>query len=219
MSMRVRRPARKSGPQPAVRRERYHHGDLRRALLDAALRLAESEGPVALTLRAAARLAGVSQAAPYRHFADKQALLAAVAEEGFRAMTVAMRRAMHAHEDEPLPKFRALGLSYVEFARSHPAHFRVMFGPELADRSTHPSLAEAAAEAFKLLVASIADCQKGGFAREGDPEELAVTAWSTVHGLSALIVNGQLGTRGAPIDELGERVTQNLFLGLGPRPA
>jgi AcrR family transcriptional regulator len=219
MSMRARRPARRSAPPPAVRRERYHHGDLRRALLDAALRLVESEGAPALTLRAAARLAGVSQAAPYRHFADKQALLAAVAEEGFRAMTAAMRRAMHPHEDEPLLKFRALGLGYVEFARSHPAHFRVMFGPELADRSTHPALAEVAAEAFRLLVASIADCQRAGFAREGDPEDLAVTAWSTVHGLSALIVNGQLGARGAPIDELGERVTQNLFLGLGPRTA
>jgi AcrR family transcriptional regulator len=215
MSMRPRRSAR----PPAGRRGRYHHGDLRRALLDAAFRLVRSGGPPALTLRAAARLAGVSQAAPYRHFADKQALLAAVAEEGFRAMTAAMRRAMSPHGDEPLLKFRALGLGYVGFARSHPAHFRVMFGPELADRSAYPSLAEAAAEAFTLLVAAIADCQKAGFAREGDPEEFAVTAWSTVHGLSALIVNGQMGGRDAPIDELGERVTQNLFLGLGQRPA
>ena len=219
MTMRRTRLARKSARRPAVQRERYHHGDLRRALVDAALKLVRRGGTAALTLRAAARLAGVSQAAPYRHFADKQALLASVAEEGFRAMTAAMRRATSPHEDQPLLKFRALGLSYVDFACSHPAHFRVMFGPELADRSTHPSLAEAGAEAFKLLVASIADCQKAGFAREGDPEELAMTAWSTVHGLSALVVNGQLGARGVPIDELGERVTQNLFLGLGPRPA
>jgi len=209
-----RRPARR----PAGRRDRYHHGDLRRALVDAALRLVRREGPRALTLRAAARLAGVSQAAPYRHFADKQALLAAVAEEGFRAMTGAMRRAM-SEAGEPLSKFRALGLSYVEFARGHPAHFQVMFGPELADRTAYPSLAEAAAEAFNLLVAAIADCQKAGLAREGNPEELGVTAWSAVHGLSALIVNGQLGARHAPLDELGERVTRGLFLGLGPRPA
>ena len=215
--MRIR--TRRSPRQPSVRRERYHHGDLRRALLDAALKLVRRGGTPALTLRAAARLAGVSQAAPYRHFADKQALLAAVAEEGFRAMTAAMRGAVSGHGDEPLLKFRALGLAYVEFACGHPAHFRVMFGPELADRSTHPSLADAAAEAFTLLVAAVAHCQTAGFAREGDPEELAVTAWSTVHGLSALIVNGQLGGRGAPVDQLAERVTQNLFLGLGPRPA
>jgi AcrR family transcriptional regulator len=187
--------------------------------VDAALGLVEREGTPALTLRAAARLAGVSQAAPYRHFADKQALLAAVAEEGFRAMTAAMRRGMSPHEGAPLLKFRALGLAYVGFSRRHPAHFRVMFGTELADRSTHPSLAEAAREAFTLLVAAVEECQKAGFAREGDPEALAMTAWSTVHGLSALIVNGQLGARGAQVDELAERVTQNLFLGLGPRPA
>ena len=76
----------------ARRRKTYHHGNLRRALLDGALRLVEDQGAEALTLRAAARRAGVSQAAPYRHFADKQALLAAVAEEGFRALTEAMRR-------------------------------------------------------------------------------------------------------------------------------
>ncbi len=220
MSTRARQPARKPARPPAVRRRgRYHHGDLRRALLDAALELVRSAGPPALTLRAAARLAGVSQAAPYRHFADKQALLAAVAEEGFRSMTAAMRWAMRPHGDEPLLRFRALGLSYVGFARSHPAHFAVMFGPELADRSVHPSLAEAAGEAFRLLVAAIGDCQKAGFARKGDPEELAVAAWSTVHGLSALIVNGQLEARGARVDELAQSVTQNLFLGLGPRPA
>jgi AcrR family transcriptional regulator len=206
----------RSARRPAGRRRKpYHHGDLRRALVDAALRLVRSEGPPALTLRAAARLAGVSQAAPYRHFADKQALLAAVAEEGFREMTAAMRRAM-SHEDEPLSKFRALGLSYVGFARGHLAHFRVMFGPELADRSAYPSLAEAATEAFKLLVVAITDCQKAGFTREGDPEEFALTAWSAVHGLSALIVNGQLGARGAQLDELAEQVTRDLFLGLGP---
>ena len=217
--MAPRRPARRSVRPPAGRRKRYHHGDLRRALVDAALRLVEREGPSGLTLRAAARLAGVSQAAPYRHFADKQALLAAVAEEGFRAMTGAMRTATSPLRDEPLLRFRALGLAYVGFARGHPAHFRVMFGPELADRSTHPSLAEAAAEAFTLLVDAIADCQRAGLAREGDPGEFAVTAWSTVHGLSALIVNGQLEARGVQADEVGERVTRDLFLGLGPRPA
>ncbi len=197
------------------RRDRYHHGDLRRALLEAALQLIEREGPQGLTLRAAARLAGVSQAAPYRHFADKQALLATVAEEGFRAMTAAMRRATRPHADEPLLRFQALGLSYVGFARSHPGHFRVMFGPEAADRSLYPSLGEAAGETFRLLVEAIVECQKSGFVREGDPEELAVTAWSTVHGLSALLVDGQLGGKAGRVDDLAPRVTQNLFLGLG----
>ncbi len=193
----------------------YHHGDLPRALLDAALRLVEKEGVEALTLRAVARLAGVSQAAPYRHFTDKQALLAAVAEEGFRAMTDEMRRAAAAHPDDPLPRFRALGLAYVRFAWQHPSHFRVMFGRETADRSAQPSLRAAAMETFGLLVSAVRDCQAAGLIRAADPEELAVSAWSMVHGLSALLVDGQL--RGKPEDALAEDVTRDLFLGLGPR--
>jgi AcrR family transcriptional regulator len=215
-----RRSGRQPGRTPAGRRrDRYHHGDLRRALLQAALELVQREGPQGLTLRAAARLAGVSQAAPYRHFADKQALLAAVAEEGFRDMAAAMQRATRAHAAEPLLRFRALGLSYVRFAQSHPAHFRVMFGPEVADRSLYPSLSESAGETFRLLVQAIRECQKAGSVREGDPEDLATTAWSTVHGLSALLVDAQLGGKAKQVDDLAQRVTQNLFLGLGPRPA
>lgn len=199
------------------RRSSYHHGNLRRALLDGALRLVQREGAEALTLRAVARLAGVSQAAPYRHFTDKQALLAAVAEEGFRALTAAMQRAA-VRADSALARFRALGLAYVEFASAHPAHFRVMFGREAADRSAHPSLRAAAEETFGLLVEAVRECQRTGLVRAGDPEELALSAWSIVHGLSALSVDGQLqalGDKGTAA--LALSATENLFLGLGPR--
>ena len=202
----------------ARRRKTYHHGNLRRALLDGALRLVEDQGAEALTLRAAARRAGVSQAAPYRHFADKQALLAAVAEEGFRALTDAMRRAAAAQAAGALARFRALGLAYVEFASTHPAHFRVMFGREVADRSAYPPLQAAALETFGLLVEAVAECQRAAFVRAGDPEALALSAWSTVHGLSALLVDGQLealSEKGAAA--LAQGVTETLFLGLGPR--
>lgn len=210
---------RAAGSRPGKRRG-YHHGDLRRAVLAAALRLLETEGPRALTLRAVARLAGVSQAAPYRHFADKQALLAAVAEEGFRAMSEAMRRATTEHPDNPLGRFLALGLAYVGFASGHPSHFRVMFGREMADRSAYPSLGEAAQETFALLLEAIVECQRAGFVRPGEPEELALSAWSIVHGLSALLVDGQLPRgEGKGQEELAQIVTQALFLGLGPRSA
>lgn len=108
--------------------------------------------------------------APYRHFADKQALLAAVAEEGFRAMTDAMRRATAAHADDPLGRLRALGLAYVAFATSHPSHFRVMFGREIPDRSAHPSLRDVASETFGLLAGAIRECQQAGLVRSGNPE-------------------------------------------------
>src|ERR1700693_5459913 len=109
---------------------RYHHGDLPRALLDAALHIVETQGTEALTLRAVARRAGVSQAAPYRHFASKEAILAAVAEDGFRSLIAAMRESVATCGEDPLGRLRAVGLGYVTFATSHPSHFRVMFGRE-----------------------------------------------------------------------------------------
>src|SRR6266852_2916030 len=121
------------------RPNRYHHGDLPRALLDAALHIVETQGTQALTLRAAARLAGVSQTAPYRHFANKEAILAAVAEEGFRSLMAAMAHAA-VLADSPLQRLRAVGLAYVTFATHHSSHFRVMFGREMADRSASTSL-------------------------------------------------------------------------------
>jgi AcrR family transcriptional regulator len=161
----------------ATRRRRpYHHGNLRAALVDPALELVEREGAEALTLRAVARAAGVSPAAPYRHFTDKRALLAAVAEEGFRLMTTALR-AGDAGADARA-RFRARGLAYVGFATRHPSHFRVMFGRELADRSGYPGLQDAARAAFDALVEGVRDAQEAGAMREGDPRELGLTAWA-----------------------------------------
>jgi AcrR family transcriptional regulator len=208
---------------PRIRQRRarkYHHGNLRRALLDAALGLVEEEGAGGLTLRAAARQAGVSQAAPYRHFASKQALLAAVAEEGFRAMGQAMRAASAAEGDDPLARFRAIGLAYVGFATTHPAHFRVMFGRAAADRSAYPSLQVAAGETFGLLLSAIEDCQRAGLVRAGDPAELALAAWSATHGFASLWTDGQLtGRANGTLEDLGSAVAANTFFGLAPRIA
>jgi AcrR family transcriptional regulator len=186
--------------------------------VQAALDLVTADGAGALTLRGAARKAGVSQAAPYRHFASKEALLAAVSEDGFRAMASAMRAAMAAAGDEPLARFRALGLAYVGFARAHPSRLRVMFGREMADRSAHPALQEAARSTYRLLVDAIADCQRAGLIRAGDPEELAVSAWSMVHGFAALVIDGQLDVvADRSVAELTEGIAQAMFLGLGER--
>lgn len=196
------------------RTKRYHHGDLPRALLDAALRIVETQGTEALTLRAAARLAGVSQAAPYRHFTNKEAILAAVAEEGFRSLMTTIRHDMSAGEG-PLGRLRGVGTGYVTFATKHPSHFRVMFGREMADRSASPSLHRLATETLSLLVGAIADCQRAGLVRADEPAaDLALIAWSSVHGLSALLIEGVLDR---PAHEVAEMVTRDLFLGLGPR--
>jgi len=206
--------------RPVKRRpSSYHHGNLSRALVEAALRLVETQGAEALTLRGAARLAGVSQAAPYRHFSDKDALLAAVAEEGFRHMTQAMRQASAQHEGDPLGRFRALGQAYLEFATKHPAHYRVMFGRAPASRGAYPALEAASGETFGLLVESIRDGQRSGIVRPGNPEELALATWSASHGLSSLAVDGQLSRRmgETPFEALAQAVMANIFLGLGVR--
>jgi AcrR family transcriptional regulator len=196
------------------RRPRYHHGNLPQALRDAALALITEAGADALTLRGAAKRAGVSQAAPYRHFRNKEALLAAVAEDGFRAMAEAMRRRAAPHREDPAGRLRALGRAYVEFATRHPAHFRVMFGRVPVDRAAHPGLQAAAAAAYGLLTDAIRDCQAAGVVRAGDPEERALCAWSAVHGLSALVVDGQLGERGRPLEPLARAVTDTIVRGL-----
>jgi AcrR family transcriptional regulator len=208
-------PANHRQPRRRKRPSRYHHGDLPRALLDAALHIVETQGRDALTLRAVARLAGVSQAAPYRHFANKEALLAAVAEEGFRSLMSAMRESTQACDDMPLARLRAVGIGYVTFATSHPSHFRVMFGRDMADRSAFPTLRQAAGDTLAMVVDAIADCQRAGLVRSEEPAaDLALTAWSSVHGLSALLLDGVLDR---PAADVAEMVTRDLFLGLGVR--
>ena len=171
----------------------YHHGNLRRALLDAALVILETEGAAALSLREAARRAGVSHAAPYRHFADKEALLAAVAEESFRALTAAMRARMSAHAPGTKAELLASGVGYVTFAIENPARYRVIFGPASgldspADAaSRYPELRAAGDACFGVLTSSVAACQKSGALRAGDANELALACWSMVHGLASLL--------------------------------
>lgn len=208
-------PANQRQPPRPKRPNRYHHGDLPRALLDAALRIVQTEGMEALTLRAVARLAGVSQAAPYRHFANKEAILAGVAEEGFRSLMAAMRQSVQASGDIPLARLRAVGIGYVTFATSHPSHFRVMFGRDMADRSAFPTLRQVASDTLDMVVDAIADCQRAGLVRsEEAAADLALTAWSSVHGLSALLVDGVLDR---PVADVAEMVTRDLLLGLGVR--
>ncbi|MFT3776344.1 MAG: TetR/AcrR family transcriptional regulator [Minicystis sp.] len=195
----------------------YHHGDLRRALLDAAIGILTKEGVHALTLREVARRVGVSQAAPYHHFADKEAILAAVAEEGFVELNQAMVEARDAAGAKPTARLRAMGCGYVRFAVAHPAHFRVMF-VQMCDVPKHPSLQVAADRAFETLLESITAGQKAGIVRRGDPIELSVLAWSTVHGLSMLWIEGAIHDPTdfpRSIDDLAEAAADMLVRGLG----
>lgn len=204
-------------PRGASTKSAYHHGDLRRAILDAALAILEKEGAEALTLREVARRLGVTSAAPYHHFADKEAILAAVAEEGFIELVAAMEPPPSAKK--PIAKLRAQGMGYVRFAAAHPAHYRVMFG-RLVDIPKYPSLHVAADKAFNALLGSIVAAQAAKAIRAGDPTEHALVAWSTVHGLAMLWIDCALGgPSGAPrsIEDLAAAASEMLVRGLAPR--
>jgi AcrR family transcriptional regulator len=164
----------------------YHHGNLRRVMLDAALHAIDESGPTGWSLRELARRAGVSHTAPAHHFGDKTGLLTAVAAEGFELFADALAAA----GDD----FLDVGVAYVRFAVGHPAHFRVMFRPELY-RSDDPAVVPARARAGEVLAA-------GGSELSSDPVQartLAVAAWSMAHGFAGLHLGGALAD-GADID-------------------
>lgn len=199
------------------KRQSYHHGDLPRALLDAALQLIQEEGVRGFTLREVARRAGVSHAAPYRHFADKTALLAAVAEEGFRGLHARMQHACSQGTAETRGRLQVLGVEYVRFAVERPAHFDVMFSLHIAECDAFPDLQEIAQNTFTLLTEAILSGQQAGIIRSGEASLLAIAAWSIVHGLATLLINRQVPLEGeAQVMALAEQITRTLYDGLGP---
>jgi AcrR family transcriptional regulator len=207
---------RDSGPSLRKPKGSYHHGNLRRALIDAALGLIEKEGAAALSLRAAARRAGVSTAAPYRHFPSRKALLAAVAEEGFRLLGEEIRRAIAPHGDNAARRLGESGVAYVLFAAANPSRYNVMLSPELADRTAHPSLAAAEEDTRRLLLDAVRDYQEAGWMDSRDPGELALSAWSSVHGLASLITSGHVPVASsdpAQIEAIARAVVRSLVPG------
>jgi AcrR family transcriptional regulator len=181
----------------------YHHGNLRATLLKAALRLISEVGPTAFTLREVARRAGVSHNAPYRHFRDREELMAAVSTEGYGELTRTMHEAI-VHESNPLTRLKQAGLAYVKFALHRPEHFAVMFDAPASKPSEklcfnpakmkikYPEAAEAAETSFRALMTLVEACQQEGVLRDGDTKELALLAWSMVHGIAKLAITGRL---------------------------
>ena len=173
----------------------YHHGDLRQALIDAALDITADRGGEALTMRQVARDVGVSHAAPYHHFSDRAGLLAAVAEQGFRWLAERISEV----EGDPSTILREAGVAYVVFAVQNPELFRLMFSREIAISEAHPGLGEAVAAAKDGLAGAIEACNIS----DGGPpqrEFTLVVCWAMVHGLATLTINGQLSRPGTDAD-------------------
>jgi AcrR family transcriptional regulator len=185
--MRATRPARPLRKQP----DRYHHGDLARAMLQEAVRVIKDRGVEALTLRGVGETLGVSRTALYRHFTDKQALLTAVAREGFRTLRTELHEAWLGG-GRGREGFERMGEAYVRFAVANPSHYRVMFGGLLESGETDIELGEQAGNAFQLLVDALAEQQQAGLVRKDDTLMLARYIWAIVHGVAMLALDGQL---------------------------
>ena len=190
----------------------YHHGNLRRALLDEALATIRTEGVDGLTLREIGGRLGVSRTALYRHFADKRGLLAAVATEGFRTLR---QQLVIAWEDGGRNRsaFESMGLAYINFAVANPSHYHVMFGGSLDPSASDPELAAEAAGAFQALVDALAALQSDAIVRADDTLTMARFVWAVVHGVAMLAIDGQLREPGA-VDELTRYSMQRLRTGI-----
>ncbi len=166
----------------------YHHGDLRAALIRAALDLIEQNGVKGFTLKDAARMAGVSIAAPYRHFTDKDALIGAIQQEGFAAFNAALAKGYDSAQ-APEDKILELGVAYVLFAMEHPAAFRVMFSLE-AKAALPPPPGSSDRDGFSLLVEAVTALYPGKTANQ--IRDSVLMSWSLVHGFALLKIDGSM---------------------------
>jgi AcrR family transcriptional regulator len=166
----------------------YHHGNLRRALLDAAERTVRDRGVEALSLRELAREAGVSHAAPRRHFSDRQALLDALAEAGFERLRLELRAAVDGAAPEFVERLSATGAAYVRFAIEDSALLELMFAGK--HREGAAGLDQAAERAFSVMMELIEQGQAEGFLEPGDPERVGLVLFATIQGIASLVTAG-----------------------------
>ena len=190
----------------------YHRVNLKQNLLDSAVALVAEVGPQAFTLREVARRAGVSHNAPYRHFRDKDDLLASVAAQGFDQLNEAMKKAM-AEGRNAAERLSLAGRGYVQFALQSPQHLLVMFETPVPD-DQRPENKDAAQRAFQTLLDAITAVQAAGGLPLGDPQPFAIVAWSGVHGLAKLAIGGRLPFTANQTLQFADYLTQVLAQGM-----
>jgi len=183
----------------------YHHVHLKKKLISKAVDIISSQGRRGLTLRAVGQAANVSRSAPYRHFKNKEALLAAVAGQGFEELTRRLL-AVSAREKDPLERLILQGQTYVSFAKENPAYFEVMYGFNLASYFLYPDLLDSAVSAAAYLFESIEACQEANILIKTDVIEMSFGAWMHMHGLAVLLINGLAPFDIQTEDDLGEIV-------------
>lgn len=171
----------------------YHHGDLKNALIKAGIEILAEEGISGLSLRKVARKAGVSHAAPYAHFADKQTLIAAIATDGHRRIYEQIEEVLASHPDDPLRQFTGAAWAYVRFGLESPAHYKITFSGILENEHSHPDFVELSRGNMQLLKNIVERCRTAGILNVDnmDAELQAISIWGLIHGLVSLMIQGQ----------------------------
>ena len=211
-----RRAARATAPKP------YHHGDLRRVLIDAALQLVGEGGPDAVSVREAARRAGVSPGAPFRHFPSRDALMQAVAEEAQRRFRAEIGVALSdAPAGDPLARFRALGLAYVRWAMRNPTHFEILSSRRFFDHDKDAGVSADNSELIELTERTLAEAFAQGQLRSGDLKAVQIAGRALVYGFARMNIDGHFPRWGvaAPEAERTAEAIIDLFIeGIARRP-
>jgi len=175
-----------------MEKKTYHHGDLKNALIKAALEILSKEGVTGLSLRKVARKAGVSHAAPYAHFTDKQALIAAISTEGHIKINKEIALVMERVPDDPLRQLVEVAWVYVKFGMEEPAHFKISFSGAVEKQRDYPALVEMTGKNFGMVRQLVTHCQAAGIFASGEPDLVAVGVWGLVHGFVSLLQEDQI---------------------------
>ncbi len=175
----------------------YHHGDLKNALIHAAIEIVAEEGVYGLSLRKAARKAGVSHNAPYAHFTDKQALIAAIAVDGHSKIHTIINGVAEKYPNDPLQQLVHLAWAYVQFGLKSPAHYKIIFSGLIENEKNYPVFMELSTRSMLALQKIVADCQAAGILKASDyeVEMVAVSMWGLIHGLVSLVIEGQVSSK------------------------
>lgn len=198
-----------------ARKSSYHHGELRSALLDAATDIITESGVDAVTMRGLAQRVGVSRTAPYRHFEDKTALLAAVAIEGYHRLAQKVEAVAAAAHDDTVLRCQSIGEAYMQFAVENATHYRLMFGENALRFEDVPEVYEAARTAYKELLAVVKQGQAEGVIVASDPRDVAMLLWGSAHGVAQLIIDQRMPVDN--IERMSKFVTSTVTHGLLPR--
>jgi AcrR family transcriptional regulator len=174
------------------KRKTYHHGDLKNALIKAGVDILAKEGVSGLSLRKVASKAGVSHAAPYSHFADKQALIAAISTEGFRQLYERVNSVVEEFKTRPSRQLVEVAWSYVQFAMDDRDRFKVMFSGILEKEREYPEFVAESQRNFQLVKTIVEANQAAGVLRSGPSDLVALSAWGTIHGFVMLLLEGQI---------------------------